>query len=424
MSDWPQGWTDDEQPRGDRYGRGSGSASPESARVMPHVRRPGSGAPQGPPQPRGGGHDAYREGYNEGQIYRGSGQAPPPRRPGPPPPGRGPYDGDDGPRPPKRWGRRIGYSVLALVLALVVIATGTYFWANSNLNREVDLASVEDRPESGKGTNYLIVGSDSREGLSDEQKQDLSTGSAEGKRADTMILLHVGDNGSTMVSLPRDSWVTIPEFTGSVSGNRIPAQQQKLNAAFAIEGPELLVRTVEYNTGVHIDHYVEIGFGGFANVVDALGGVEMCFDQAIKDEKSGADFAEGCHTLNGSESLAFNRQRYQEAEGDLGRTKNQQKFLGAISSQAGSPATVLNPFRLYPTLGATTDALIVDQDLSLWGLGQMFLAMRGAHQMNIPVANPGYATDKGSAVLWDMEQTELLMSQIINDEQVTIGVKD
>lgn len=423
MSDWPQGWTDDDQPRADRYGRGSGSG-PEGARVMPHVRRPApGGTPQGPPQPRGGGHDAYDGGYSEGQVYRGSGQGGP-RHPGPPPAARGPYDGDGPPRRPVRWGRRIGYSALALVLALLVIATGTYFWANSKLNRDVDLASVEDRPDSGKGTNYLIVGSDSREGLSDEQKNDLSTGSAEGKRTDTMILLHVGDNGSTMISLPRDSWVTIPEFTGSVSGNRIPAQQQKLNAAFSIEGPELLVRTVEYNTGVRIDHYVEVGFGGFANVVDALGGVEMCFDKAIQDKNSGADFAEGCQTLNGAESLAFNRQRYQEAEGDLGRTKNQQKFLGALASQTGSPATVLNPFKLYPTLSATTDALIVDEDMSLWQLGRMFLAMRGAEQMNIPVANPGYATDKGSAVLWDMEQTELLMSQINNDEKVTVGVKD
>jgi LCP family protein required for cell wall assembly len=141
---------------------------------------------------------------------------------------------------------------------------------------------VEDRPTVGRGTNYLIVGTDSREGLSEEDRKDLSTGNASGSRADTMMILHTGSNGNALISLPRDSWVTIPEFTGSVSGNRIPESQNKLNAAYAMEGPELLVRTVEYNTGLKMDHYAEIGFGGFAEVVDALGGVEMCFEEPTR----------------------------------------------------------------------------------------------------------------------------------------------
>ncbi|RKN08737.1 LCP family protein [Streptomyces radicis] len=429
MSDWPDGWTDDHQarpphPQGgrgqDRYGQGSGSARPENARVMPHVGRP--------PRQRAPRHDdAYDSGYNEGQLYQGNGQgrrspAPPP--PPPPPEGHDPYDDrDPGPRRPRgpvNWRRRIGFTALALALVLLVTGVGIYFWADGKLRREVDLASVEDRPTGGQGTNYLIVGSDSREGMSEEEQQELHTGSTEGQRTDTIMILHVGDNGNTMVSLPRDSWVTIPEFTGSVSGNRIPAQQQKLNAAYAIEGPELLVRTIEYNTGLRIDHYAEIGFGGFANVVDALGGVEMCFDEPIQDENSGADFEAGCHQLNGAESLAFNRQRYQEAMGDLGRTQNQQEFLGTLADQAASPSTLLNPFTLFPTMNAGLDALIVDEDMSLWSLRAMFWGMRGAERMNIPVADPGYATEHGSAVLWDMELTEQLISQLENDEQVTV----
>ncbi|WP_425472774.1 LCP family protein [Streptomyces sedi] len=239
-----------------------------------------------------------------------------------------------------------------------------------------------------------------------------------------MMILHVGSNGNTMVSLPRDSWVTIPEFTGSESGNRIPEQGQKINAAFSIEGPWLLARTIEHNLDIHIDHYVEIGFGGFANVVDALGGVEMCFDEPIQDENSGADFAEGCHQLDGAESLAFNRQRYQEAEGDLGRTKNQQEFLGTLADQAASPGTLLNPFKLYPTMSASLDALTVDTEMSLWDLRSMFWAMRSAERMNMPVADPGYAAPDGSsAVLWDDEQADALMEQLRNDEEVTVGVE-
>ncbi|GAA1923842.1 LCP family protein [Streptomyces sodiiphilus] len=400
MNNWPQGWTDE-----GGYGRGSASPRPENARVMPHV----------PPQ-QSGGHDyGYDGGYNQGRTYRGGGQ-----HPGPPPDRY-----DDYPEPRGR-GLRLKTVVWTLVLVLLVTGVGTYFWADSKLRREVDLASLEDRPAAGKGTNYLIVGTDSREGLSEEERREMRTGHASGARADTMMLLHVGSEGNTLVSLPRDSWVTIPEFTGSESGNRIPAQQNKLNAAYAIQGPELLARTVEYNTGLRIDHYAEIGFGGFASVVDALGGVEMCFDKPIKDKNSGADFAEGCQDLNGAESLAFVRQRYQEAMGDLGRTKNQQKFLGALGDQVAKPSTLLNPFKLYPTMSASLDSLVVDHDMSVWQLGRMFLALRGVSgeggtQMNIPVANPGLQTDKGSAVQWDMERTEQLMNQLRNDEKVTVS---
>ncbi len=421
MSDWPNGWTDNDRDR-DRHGRGGGNQSPDGPQVMPHVRRPGSSSVPPPPRPRGGEHDAYGRdpgpgyqpdydsGYSDGQVYRGSRNHPQGPQPPVPP---DPYAQYDEPRQ-RNWPRRTGYAAIALVLIMVIVATGTYFWADSKLRREVDLSMVEDRPESGEGTNYLIVGSDSREGLSEEDQQELHTGDVGGQRTDTMILLHVGDNGSTMISLPRDSLVTIPEFTGSTSGDRIPASEGvKLNEAYSDEGPWLLVRTVEYNLDLRIDHYLEIGFGGFANVVDAVGGVEMCFDEPVQDENSGADFEAGCHNLNGAEALAFNRQRYQEAEGDLGRTRNQQDFLGTISDKMASMGTILNPFRLYPTLGAGLDSLLVDKDMSLWDLRTVFYAMRDAKQMNIPC--------RDFAVHWDENRVERLMEQLRNDEPVTVN---
>lgn len=390
---------------------------------MPHVQRPGPPGPRagtpGPPArpvpPQQGPHDPY--GASSRPAGPGYRQAPPP---GPP------YGPEEDGRDRPRWGRRLKWTALTLVLILLVTGVGTYLWANSKLRREVDLAAVEDRPTVGRGTNYLIVGTDSREGLSDEERRDMRTGHASGSRADTMMILHTGSNGNALISLPRDSWVTIPEFTGSVSGNRIPESQNKLNAAYAMEGPELLVRTVEYNTNLKIDHYAEIGFGGFASVVDALGGVEMCFDEPVKDKNSGADFEKGCHDLDGADSLAFVRQRYQEAMGDLGRTRNQQKFLGALGDQVASPSTLLNPFTLYPTMGASLDNLIVDKDMSVFQLGRMFLALRGVQgengtQMNVPVADPGYATDKGSAVLWDEAGAEQLFRELKNDDEITVS---
>ncbi|GCB48772.1 LCP family protein [Streptomyces sp. NL15-2K] len=431
MNDWPEAWSDDN--RGNRYGRGSASAQPEGARVMRQVRRgpaapprqggyggPGPAAPQYggvPQQPSyvdGSGSDpaydnGYDSGYNTGQVYGGGG-------PGGP-------RGDRAPRPAPNWRRRIKWTAITVTTVLIVTTVGTYFWADSKLNRDVDLSKVIDRPEAGEGTNYLIVGSDSRAGLSDEQKKELHTGSAEGKRTDSMMLLHVGSNGDTLVSLPRDSDVEIPTYKGSDSGKTYQGtgRHVKLNAAYAEDGPELLVRTVEFNTGLHIDHYVEIGFAGFANIVDSVGGVEIDIPQDIKDTKSGADFKKGKQTLNGDEALAFVRTRYALAGSDLDRTKNQQKFLNALANQVATPSTILNPFKLYPTMGAGLDSLIVDKDMGLWDLGSMFWAMKSVNggdgkSMNMPISG----SSNGNLV-WDKAKLKTLVDQLKNDEKVTVS---
>ncbi|MBT3153297.1 LCP family protein [Streptomyces sp. CHD11] len=424
MNDWPEARSDNN--RGSRYGRGSGSAQPESARVMRQVRR-GQAAPAGqagyggvPQQPSyvdGSGHGGFDSGYNTGQVY-GS-----PAGGGPGGGGPGGGEGAYGPqRPAPDWRRRIKWTAITVVTVLVVTTVGTYFWADSKLNREVDLSKVIERPEKGEGTNYLIVGSDSREGLSDEDKKKLRTGSAEGKRTDSVMILHTGDNGPTLISLPRDSNVEIPSFKGSESGKTYPGtgRQVKLNAAYAEDGPELLVRTVEFNTGLHIDHYVEIGFAGFANIVDAVGGVEMDIPRDIKDTKSGADFRKGKQTLNGEEALAFVRTRYALPGSDLDRTKNQQKFLSALAGQVATPGTVLNPFKLYPTMGAGLDSLIVDEDMGLFDLADMFWSMKGVTggegtSMNMPLAG-----STGGNLLWDKAKVKQLVSQLNKDEKVTV----
>ncbi|TXS41645.1 LytR family transcriptional regulator [Streptomyces sp. uw30] len=424
MNDWPQAWSDDN--RGNRYGRGSAGAQPEGARVMRQVRRgqtapPGQGyggVPQQQSYVNGQGHggyddDGYDSGYNTGQVYGGG-----PGDPG----GRGARE----PRPAPNWRRRFKWTAITLVTVLVVTTVATYFWADSKLNRDVDLSKVIDRPEAGEGTNYLIVGSDSRAGMTDEQKKELHTGSAEGKRTDSMMILHVGSNGDTLVSLPRDSNVKIPSYKGSDSGKLYEStgRETKLNAAYAEDGPELLVRTVEANTGLHIDHYVEIGFAGFANIVDSVGGVEIDIPQDIKDSKSGADFKKGKQTLNGQEALAFVRTRYALAGSDLDRTKNQQKFLSALANQVATPSTVLNPFKLYPTMGAGLDTLIVDKDMSLWDLASMFWAMKGVSggdgkSMNMPISG----NSANGNLQWDTAKVKQLVEQLKNDETVTVTSK-
>ncbi|SEO60340.1 LCP family protein [Actinacidiphila rubida] len=393
------GWSDDTEQRRSAEPPLPPELSPRRAATA------GGGVPSQSrrPQPGGGSYDGY----------------------GPPSTSGGP---DGGPRRP-RWSTRkkIGYTALGLVVVLLVVSVSTYFWADSKVRREVDLSKVEDRPAPGKGTNYLIVGSDSREGLTAQDEKNLHTGAASGQRTDSMMILHTGSNGNTMMSLPRDSYVTIPAFTGQQSGKRYGASTHKLNRAYADGGPELLTRTVEYNTGIHIDHYAEIGFSGFVNLVNALGGVNMCLDKAVHDKASGADFKAGCQKLNGQQSLAFVRQRHQEADQDLGRMRNQQKFLSTLAHQAASPSTVLNPFKLYPVIGSGLDTLIVDKKMSLWDLTSMFWAMKGVtggggHSITVPIANSNYMTpNDGDAVKWDMTKAKQLFGELRNDDKVTVS---
>ncbi|EUA43747.1 cell envelope-related function transcriptional attenuator common domain protein [Mycobacterium xenopi 3993] len=152
-----------------------------------------------------------------------------------------------------------------MLLATASVLGGA-LWLDTSLRRTPVLTDYPGRPAPGRGTTWLLVGSDSRQGLTVEQQQALSTGGDTGNgRTDTILLVHVPGIGSssptTMVSIPRDSYVPIPGYGGD-----------KINAAFAMGGAPLLAQTVEQATGLRLDHYVEIGFSGFARLVDALGG--------------------------------------------------------------------------------------------------------------------------------------------------------
>ncbi|MFG2290786.1 LCP family protein [Streptomyces sp. NPDC048595] len=335
------------------------------------------------------------------------------------------YDEDDpyDYEPSPRRGRRARRFLISLLVVLLLVGVGSYFWADSELRKEVDLSKVIDRPAAGEGTNYLIVGSDSRKGMSAARRKSLHTGgSAEaGQRTDSMMILHVGAGGPTLISLPRDSNVTIPKFRGSESGKiRAPMGANKLNASYAYDGPQLLVRTVEYNTGLHIDHYAEIGFTGFADIVDAMGGVQMDLGKGFEDKWSGADFQPGVQSLDGAQALAYVRTRHAFAGSDLDRTKNQQKFLSTLASQVATPSTLLNPFRLYPVTSAGLDTLVVDKDMNPYLLGKMFFAMKDVSggdgtSMNMPVSG-----SVGGNLRWDRPKVRQLVAELKNDAPVTV----
>lgn len=419
MNTWQEG-----RPSGggNPYGGNGGGAASEPP--LPSSLNPrGAGAPA-PRQP-----EPSRLGGVPPQAAPGGPGRPGPGGPGGPGRPGGP-GGPGGARPTgaqaRRWPRRriVKWTVFGLLIAVMVTGVSTWFWADSKLNHENVLADYPGRPAAGKGTNWLIVGSDSREGLSESQMDTMHTGhDVEGKRSDSMMILHIGDNGNTLMSIPRDSWVPIPEFKTS-AGKTVKATTSKINSAFANGNGRLLVQTVELNTGIHIDHYAEIGFAGFAGIVDSIGGVQMHIDQDIKDRDSGLDLKAGDQTLNGVQALAFVRQRHQMADQDLGRMRNQQKFLGALAHQAASPGTVLNPFTFYPLVDSALGTLIVDDDCGLTDLGSLFLAMKdvnggGGKTMTVPIGNADYHTKTGeSAVQWDATKSKQVFEAFKNDSAV------
>ncbi|MEQ4205209.1 LCP family protein [Actinopolymorpha sp. B9G3] len=381
---------------------------------------------QGGYDQRGYGQDGYGQASPQGGYSQGGYGA---RRRSPydelsedynePPPGRSPLrppggPGSDGPRLTRipRRRRRIGpfRVILLIILAYVLILVGVPVLAWGRVDK-VAFEPTDERAEDGSGTNYLIVGSDSREGLTPEEKNRLGTGSAGGRRTDTIMVLHVPNTTAppTLVSLPRDSYVPIPGHG-----------RNKINAAFSFGGPKLLAQTVEDVTGLRVDGYVEIGFGGFVSVVDGLGGVEMCLPKAVKDEKAHIDLPKGCQELDGPNALGYVRARYFDPLGDLGRVERQRQFMSAVMKETLTASTIFNPVR-YTRVGmAYGDALTVGDSTGVFDLARFALAMRAVSSgkgttLTVPIADPGLSTRVGSAVKWDTEKALALFNALKED---------
>ncbi|MBG0814274.1 LCP family protein [Planomonospora sp. ID82291] len=316
--------------------------------------------------------------------------------------------GAGGPRRPGRWFLRI---LAGLVVLLLVLAVGGYLTIDSRLKRIEALGDYEGRPADTPGTNWLLVGSDSREGLTKAQRRKLATGSSVGRRTDTMMLLHIpdGDGRPTLVSLPRDSYVPI-EGHGS----------DKLNAAYAYSdgGPKLLAKTVEQVSGLRIDNYMEIGFGGFVGIVDAIGGVEIDVKQNIKDPKAGIDLKKGVQTLDGGTALGYVRTRATGAIPDFDRTQRQRQFFSAVVKKAAGPGVLLNPFTSIPLALSATDSVAVGTETGSFDLLSLALAM-GDNPVTTVVPIGSLPTIGGQSVVkWDREKALRMFKALAEDKPV------
>lgn len=254
---------------------------------------------------------------------------------------------------------------LVHVAVLLVAATGLYgllLTAYASLSMEhTDVAGLS-RP--GLRLNVLLVGNDSRKGLTAEQLEALGTEEVAGNRPDTVLLLALRGGRAAMLSFPRDLLVT-----------QCDGQQGRLNGAYAAGGPSCLVQTVTEASGIPVTHYVEVNFLGFMDLVDALGGVELHLDEPIADRAAGVDLPAGCVELDGRQAIGFVRAR--QGSSDLDRVARQQRFIGEVADELMSPTTLLNPVRLFRVAGASGRAVTADEGLGTFDLLRIARGARG-----------------------------------------------
>ncbi|MCI1747533.1 MAG: LCP family protein [Acidipropionibacterium sp.] len=260
----------------------------------------------------------------------------------------------------------------------------------------VDATPEGTRPEQQPGTATLMIGTDQRDNLSVAEQKKLGTGTEAGARTDTMLILYTPPRGKTvLISLPRDSYVPIPGHG-----------RNKLNAAYAIGGPKLLMQTVEQVTGLRMDGYIEVGFAGFVDMVDAVGGVKVCLDKPMVDKDSHTNLPAGCQKLDGTQSLGYVRMRKADPMGDLGRVKRQQQVTSAVAKKVMSPWTFINPIRYWRVNMAVAKSFRRSSDTSLLTAMKTVIGLQRATgsngiRMTVPISSAGVSTPAGSAVLWN-----------------------
>ncbi len=320
-------------------------------------------------------------------MSRRRAQAAPP--PAVEPQGWGPEVGGKGRR--RRGPRRL---LLLLFVAVLVALLVVPFLVSARLTR----MPVEGLASRGSPTHILLMGSDSREGLSPEEQRELSTGRADvltGERIDTILLLTVDRGQAAMLSFPRDLWV-----------ERCDDSVGRLNVASAIDGPGCLVDTIHRASGIRAHHAVRVTFGGFRDVVDAVGGVELCLEDPIADRDAGIDLPAGCQVLDGADALGYVRVR--KIDDDFQRMQRQQRFVKALAREMTQPEVLFNPVALWRLSGDAGDAVEVDRSMGVLDLAQLAWAGRSiaagtVASYTVPV-DP--RTTSGGAAVLDLRQPE------------------
>ena len=293
-----------------------------------------------------------------------------------------------------------------LLLAWVVwlVAVPSYALGHTGT---VDATPDGPRGADHPGTLVLLVGTDERQNLTPRQQKQLGTGTEAGLRTDTMLLLYMPPEGKdVLISLPRDTFLRIPGH-----------HHNKLNAAYSMGGAKLLVQTIEKATNLRINGYVEIGFGGFVQMVDAVGGVHVTLNKPMVDKDSHTNLPAGPQNLDGVQALGYVRMRKADAEGDLGRVKRQQQVAAQVAKKTLSPWTFINPVRYWKVNMAASKAVKLGTDTStLTALktarGLMKVSGNDGIKMTVPISTASAYTSAGSSVLWNDKKAAQLWDDL------------
>lgn len=329
------------------------------------------------------------------------------------------------------WLRRSSIGLAGALVLLLVVGVTAYFKLNGNITR-LDVASaLGKRPENSavvdqatklKPINILVMGSDTR---------DLGTrefGTTAGARSDTTLLVHLsGDRKSAVVvSVPRDSMTRAPSNCKDPKSAVADGPIRIWNANFTEGGAACVIRTVEGNTGVFVDHFMVLNFVGFQAMVDALGSVEVCLPEAVDDPMSKLRLPAGRSRVTGDQALAFVRARKNigNDESDLGRINRQQAFLSAMVQEATSSKLLLRPDKLYRFLDAATRSLTTDPVLgnlnAMREVAQSVVGLKPSQIRFVTVPIEDYPPDK-NRVQWSAAADVLWKS--IRDDAPLPGTK-
>lgn len=316
------------------------------------------------------------------------------------PAGAGGPDGSEDPDRRRRGLRALLYGVIALLVLVLLAAAGIVIVAQqlgSQVGRYPSVFAPIDpsaRPADAAGDTFLLVGTDTRSPEAttgaDATAPDFVFGQ---QRSDVIMVATIAEDGqsASVVSIPRDSWVEIPG-----------RGMNKINAAYSFGGPPLLIETVEQLTRVRVDHFAVIDFAGFAQMTDAVGGIDVTVGQA--SQRGGVVVPSGPQRLDGAQALAYVRERYTLPGGDLDRVKRQQAALRALVRQSLSSGTLSSPTRAYELVDTLTRYVGVDDTLTNTGLAQLAFGLRDLRSSaitftTVPVTGTGMEGDQSVVYL-------------------------
>ncbi|WP_239513158.1 LCP family protein [Streptomyces actuosus] len=327
------------------------------------------------------------------------------------------------PRGKPRWAMRVVTTLSVAVLASAGIGHSVLSSLDADIARVDPFKDMKNRPRAGHGMNILLVGTDGRDKITEEERQRYRLGGAPCHCTDTIMIVHISADRerASVVSLPRDSYAVTPPHTDETTGERHHGHPIKINAAYAEGGPQLTVRTVEQMTRVKIDHYLEVDFVSFMKTVDELGGVKICTAQPLKDSYTGLDLTPGTHTLSGGQALQYVRARHVDGASDLGRMKRQQRFLAALVDRATSSGVLLNPLKFRDVTRAVLGSVRADKGFGTDDLLDLGRAMRhfspsSSEFTTVPIGQMGFAVKGiGSTLKWDPVRAEALFKRLRED---------